>query len=46
MYLGGLLFELDNGTKTQSGLDELNFAVNNKIEYAVAVQANVDKKNL
>lgn len=44
VYLGGLLFELDNGTKAQSGLEEVNFTVSNKIEYAVAVQANVDKK--
>lgn len=45
IYLGGLLFQLDGDmNKNYDSNDELNFSVNNKIEYAVAIQANVEMK--
>ncbi|HDR8482555.1 DUF916 and DUF3324 domain-containing protein [Bacillus cereus] len=44
VFLGGLLFELAQDTKLQEHeKDGLNFSVHNRIEYAVAVQLNIDK---
>ncbi|AZJ24640.1 DUF916 and DUF3324 domain-containing protein [Bacillus mycoides] len=44
VFLGGLLFELVQDTKSQDlEKDGLNFSVHNRIEYAVAIQLNVDK---
>lgn len=43
-YLGGILFKLDKDTKTSPGIEELNFTISNEIEYAIAVQANINQK--
>ncbi|EJR26973.1 DUF916 domain-containing protein [Bacillus cereus] len=44
VFLGGLLFELVQDTKSQDlEKDGLNFSVHNRIEYAVAIQLNANK---
>ena len=44
VFLGGLLFELAQDTKAQNlEKDGLNFSVHNRIEYAIAIQLNIDK---
>ncbi|MES5957271.1 DUF916 domain-containing protein [Bacillus fungorum] len=44
VFLGGLLFELAQDTKAQDfEKNGLNFSVHNRIEYAVAIQLNVNE---
>ncbi|ACO25788.1 DUF916 and DUF3324 domain-containing protein (plasmid) [Bacillus cereus] len=44
VFLGGLLFKLVQDTKSQNlEKDGLNFSVHNRIEYAIAIQLNINK---